>query len=115
MHAFNVLLQSSPRVALEKEHDRNKAATGFFFFFFSEFYQNADGTRGVLWKETLFKIHSPRPSCHLGIKFELIKNTSTVKLLECFALCEQCRHYGINLLSEYYKIKLQLLHFSPRC
>lgn len=37
MHAFNVLLQSSPRVALEKEHDRNKAAIGVvcFFFFFS--------------------------------------------------------------------------------
>lgn len=63
MHAFNVLLQSSLRVALEKEHDRNKAAIGVFNFF--SFYQNADGAR-ALQKEILFKIHSPRPSCHFG-------------------------------------------------
>lgn len=95
MHAFNVLLQSSPRVALQKEPDRNKAAIGVFcFFFLSEFYQNADGTREPE-KEILFKVCSSRPSRRSldYIRAHKKYQHRAVKLLECFVLFELRRHY----------------------
>lgn len=73
MHVFNVLLQSSLRVALEKEHDKNKAAIRFFFFF--NFYQNADGTRVIQKKKFHLKLVEGHHAIW-GIKFEHIKTIS---------------------------------------
>lgn len=82
MHAFNVLLQSSLRVALEKEHDRNKAAIGVFNFFFlsikmlmePEYYRR---------KFYLKYIHQDHHAIS-GMKSELIKNTSVAQTVGVF-------------------------------
>lgn len=107
MHAFNVLLQSSPRVALEKEHDRNKAATGFYFFFFFSSVKMLIEPEYDRRKFYLKYVHQDHHAI-LGIKFELIKNISIAQS-NCWSvlLCLNCADtIESNLLAEYYKIEL---------
>lgn len=71
-----------------------KQLSGFFVFFLSEFYQNADGTREPE-KEILFKVCSSRPSRRSldYIRAHKKYQHRAVKLLECFVLFELRRHY----------------------
>lgn len=116
MHAFNVLLQSSPRVALQKEPDRNKAAIGVFCFFFSQssikMLMEPEHQRRKFYLKYVHQDHH----AILWIKFELIKNISIAQSNSWSALfCLNCADtIESNLLSEYHKTKLQLRYYSPR-